>query len=112
MGRVSCDTHNPPPKKNKADNLALDPQPPTEIKQTQKTNTQYSESLWERHFAARWPPGAPLTAAARRLAGGSWRRLYASKAEADALAAVGPWRRPCGFELAAALNAMVCVLLR
>lgn len=64
----------------------------------------YHDSHWERLFLERWGEAGPLLPEARRLCG-SWRGLYSSKARAEAEAA--PWRRPCQWELEAALGAMV-----
>ncbi|KAI8466761.1 MAG: hypothetical protein J3K34DRAFT_472320 [Monoraphidium minutum] len=63
----------------------------------------YANAHWSRLYASRWE-STPLTEPAAALAG-SWRRLFAAKAAADAAAA--PWRRPCEWELEAALAAMV-----
>jgi hypothetical protein len=79
------------------------PTPPPHVGTRCGVDPQYSDAHWAPHFVARWEP-TPLTPAAHALAG-SWRSLYASKAAADAEAA--PWRRPCGFELQAALGEMV-----
>lgn len=62
------------------------------------------ERLWATLWAQRFGAATKLHEAARKLAGG-WQALYKSKVVSDKAAA--PWRKPCEFELRAAVQAML-----
>jgi hypothetical protein len=67
---------------------------------------QENEQRWQSLFTSRFGNPNQLHLQAQKIAA-TWRALYASKASIEKEAA--PWRKPCTYELDAALNNMTGV---